>query len=32
MTLNPSIENGAFASLVRRLLTASTEQCQRLEY
>jgi hypothetical protein len=32
MTLNPSIEDGSFASLVRRLLTASTEQCQRLEY
>ena len=28
----PIIERGEFASLVRRLLAASKEQCQRLEY
>jgi len=32
MTLEPSIEDGTFASLVRRLLAASKEQCLRLEY
>jgi Domain of unknown function (DUF3846) len=32
MTLEPSIEDGTFVSLVRRLLTASKEQCLRLEY
>ena len=32
MTLEPSIENDSFASLVRRLLAASKEQCLRLTY
>jgi Domain of unknown function (DUF3846) len=32
MTLNPSIEDGTFESLVCRLLAATTEQCERLEY
>lgn len=32
MTLSPSIEDGSFASLVQRLLAATREQCQRLEY
>lgn len=32
ITVTPSVECGEFASLVRRLLTASKEQCQRLEY
>jgi hypothetical protein len=32
MTLIPTIEDGRFASLVTRLLTASREQCERLEY
>jgi hypothetical protein len=32
MTLELSIEDGTFASLVRRLLAASKEQCQRREY
>lgn len=32
MTLEPSIEDGTFASLVQRLLAATKEQCRRLEY
>ena len=32
MTLGPSIEDGTFVALVQRLLAASKEQCQRLEY
>ncbi|MEV7321255.1 DUF3846 domain-containing protein [Streptomyces sp. NPDC093970] len=32
MTLEPSIEEGRFASLIRRLLAASKEQCQALTY
>lgn len=32
MTLGPSIENGRFAPLVQRLLTASRQQCQSLKY
>lgn len=32
VTAEPLIENGTFAQLVRRLLAASKEQCQRLEY
>ena len=32
MTLGSRIEDGTFASLVRRLLSASREECQRLEY
>jgi Domain of unknown function (DUF3846) len=32
ITFGPSIENGSFASLVRRLLAASKEQCQELTY
>jgi hypothetical protein len=32
MTLSPRVEDGSFAPLVRRLLTASKEQCQQLEY
>jgi len=32
MTLEPSIEEGQFARLIRRLLTATKEQCQALTY
>lgn len=32
ITFGPIIERGEFASLVRRLLTASKDQCQELEY
>lgn len=32
ITFGPSIEEGRFASLIRRLLTASKEQCQELTY
>jgi len=32
MTIGPSIGDGSFASLVRRLLEASREECQGLEY
>ncbi|HKX24265.1 MAG TPA: DUF3846 domain-containing protein [Candidatus Saccharimonadales bacterium] len=32
ITFAPFIERGEFASLVQRLLTASKEQCQQLEY
>jgi Domain of unknown function (DUF3846) len=32
ITFRSYIENGEFASLITRLLTASKEQCQRLEY
>ncbi|WP_235022682.1 DUF3846 domain-containing protein [Amycolatopsis alkalitolerans] len=32
LSLMPHIEDGTFASLVHRLLAASKEQCQRLEY
>ncbi|MEV6871455.1 DUF3846 domain-containing protein [Amycolatopsis sp. NPDC051128] len=32
MTLEPSIEEGRFARLIRRLLTASKAQCQALTY
>jgi hypothetical protein len=32
MTVGPIVERGEFASLVRRLLDASREQCQGLEY
>jgi hypothetical protein len=32
MTLNPSIEDGTFESLVRRLLIATKEQCEQLKY
>jgi hypothetical protein len=32
VTVGPSVEDGSFGSLVTRLLTASREQCRRLEY
>jgi hypothetical protein len=32
ITFGPSIKRGEFASLIRRLLAASKEQCERLEY
>lgn len=32
MTVTPFVERGEFASLITRLLTATKEQCQRLEY
>lgn len=32
ITFRSYVENGEFASLITRLLTASKEQCQRLEY
>jgi hypothetical protein len=32
MTLNPSIEDESFESLITRLLAASREQCEQLKY
>jgi hypothetical protein len=32
MRYRPLIESGEFASLIARLLAASREQCERLEY
>jgi hypothetical protein len=32
LSVKPAIENGTFASLVRRLLAASQEQCQQRTY